>query len=136
MACKEAAGSFGDQFEETEDVPDWPKGCYESNDVYFNQHGSGSANINAAQICKSAVSVTSENCAIGLKVQKGKDWTDYVTRFGHILDTLDHVDGKESIGTITVCYEHKVAEVKLDDGKRSDYRIGSEGYFDLFAWGI
>ena len=51
-ACKKAAGAFGNQFRETEDVSDWPKGCYYANGVYFNQHDSGSANIGAAQICK------------------------------------------------------------------------------------
>ena len=51
-ACKEAAEEFGDQFQETQDYPDFPKGCYEANVVFFNQHKSGSANSNAAQICK------------------------------------------------------------------------------------
>ena len=39
---------------QTEDVPDWPKGCYDidGNGVVFNQHDIGSANIYAAQICK------------------------------------------------------------------------------------
>ena len=50
-ACKKAAGAFDDQFIGTEDVSDWPKGCYYSDGVYFNQHDSGSANIDAAQIC-------------------------------------------------------------------------------------
>ena len=51
-ACKEAAEEFGDQFQETQDYPDFPKGCYEANVVFFNRHASGSANSNAAQICK------------------------------------------------------------------------------------
>ena len=54
-ACKEAAEEFGNQFQETQDYPDWPKGCYEAvevNLVFFNRHKSGSARSNAAQICK------------------------------------------------------------------------------------
>ena len=54
-ACKEAAEEFGNQFQETQNYPDWPKGCYEAveaNLVFFNQHKSGSAKSNAAQICK------------------------------------------------------------------------------------
>ena len=51
-ACKEAAGSFGIRFAGTDDASNWPKGCYWFSNVWFNQHGSGSANTNAAQICK------------------------------------------------------------------------------------
>ena len=54
-ACKEAAEEFGNQFQETKNYPDWPKGCYEAveaNLVFFNRHESGSAKSNAAQICK------------------------------------------------------------------------------------
>ena len=51
--CKQAAEAVGHQFRATEDLANWPKGCYEaSSDVYFNQHVHGSANIFASQICK------------------------------------------------------------------------------------
>ena len=79
------------------------------------------------------MSVTSENCAIGLKVRRGKDW-----KWG----TQDHVDGKEGIGTITRCNEDengnvvKWAKVLWDGGICQIYRIGAGGYFDLFTWGM
>ena len=53
-ACIKAAGAFGHAFIQTEDLSNWPKGCHyvvSLNGVYFNQHDSGSANIDAAQIC-------------------------------------------------------------------------------------
>ena len=50
--CKEAAEKLGLDFESTDDVAGWPKGCYDNNgDVYFNQHISGSNNHFARQIC-------------------------------------------------------------------------------------
>ena len=52
MACKEAAEEFGYQFKRTKDVAGWPKGCYEADGVFFNQHVHGAAHNDAAQMCK------------------------------------------------------------------------------------
>ena len=40
---------------ETQDVADWPKGCYliGSDTVYFNSHSSGSKDERFSEICKS-----------------------------------------------------------------------------------
>ena len=50
--CHEAAEELRYHFKNTEDLPDWPKGCYQANNVYFNQHPTGSSNDEARQICK------------------------------------------------------------------------------------
>ena len=68
------------------------------------------------------MAVTSENCAFGLKVRRGKDW-----KWG----SQDFVGGKESIGTITRCKEDNWTNVQWDGGISAIYRIGDNGYFDL-----
>ena len=50
--CHEAAEELRYRFKNTEDLADWPKGCYQANNVYFNQHPTGSSNDEARQICK------------------------------------------------------------------------------------
>ena len=51
--CKKAAEALGYQLKTKEDEAGWPRWCYVSGRVvFFNQHVNGSANINAAQICK------------------------------------------------------------------------------------
>ena len=51
--CKTAAIELSYLFSVTEEEADWPKGCYMSgHNVFFNEHGYGSANNNAKQICK------------------------------------------------------------------------------------
>ena len=60
-------------------------------------------------------------------MRRGKDW-----KWG----TQDHVDGKESIGTITRCNENNWAEVQWDGGILGSYRIGANEHFELFTWGM
>ena len=50
--CKEAAKVLSLDFEKTEDLARYPKGCYSYGVVYFNRHVHGSRNPNARQICK------------------------------------------------------------------------------------
>ena len=50
--CHEAAEELRLNFKNTEDLADWPKGCYQANNVYFNKHPTGSSNPEARQICK------------------------------------------------------------------------------------
>ena len=53
--CIAAAASLNKNFKNAENVEKWPKGCYvidDLNDVYFNQHSTGSRQERARQICK------------------------------------------------------------------------------------
>ena len=50
--CKEVARHLNHNFEITDEEPDWPKGCYFANEIYFNPHLTGSSNNNSRQICK------------------------------------------------------------------------------------
>ena len=52
--CKEASEELRKSFKETEDLADWPKGCYlfKNGGVFFNHHVHGSKNPNARQICE------------------------------------------------------------------------------------
>ena len=49
--CKEAAADLHENFIKTKDDADWPKGCYLSDGVFFNEHLTGSSNHDARQIC-------------------------------------------------------------------------------------
>ena len=52
--CEKAAGEIRVEFKGTEDVPNYPAGCYLSKreGVYFNLYSKGSSTIDAKQICK------------------------------------------------------------------------------------
>ena len=49
--CKKAAKNLKQNFNTTVDRADWPRGCYLSGTVDFNQHLTGSSNYAARQIC-------------------------------------------------------------------------------------
>ena len=63
--CKESLSQIkkaipharGAWFKDTEDASDWPKGCYlftsgSVNEVYFNEHATGSSHSDARHICE------------------------------------------------------------------------------------
>ena len=52
MHCAEAAETLKKKsFLYPEDEPEYPKGCNFRNNIYFNQHSTGSSSNNARQIC-------------------------------------------------------------------------------------
>ena len=52
--CKEAAEKLSHPLPETENVANWPKGCYlfKNGRVWFNEHTHGSQQNSTRQICK------------------------------------------------------------------------------------
>lgn len=73
----------------------------------------------------SNILVTKENCKIGLKVIRGKDWDygdqDRDSRFGTIMEY------DTSYGW---------TRVKWESGYTDSYRIGAYGYYDLYFYKI
>ena len=117
---------------------DIPKGIFRNDCSFWTVRGGGcDANFppfhqasgkikDYCQIsCKNCMvfrtAVTSENCAIGLKVRIGKD----------CIRGEGGRNCRRGTGTITKCLESKKANVLWDD-ITSGYRIGYNGFFDLF----
>ena len=51
--CQEAAKELNGNFKGTEDLANWPKGCYFTGmQAYFNHHSTGSTSESAREICK------------------------------------------------------------------------------------
>ena len=72
---------------------------------------------------------TNENCETGKSVRRGKDW-DW--------EDQDHQNGVPGKGVITVCQStlgNQQADVKWDNGKTFNYRIGFVNLYDLYYAG-
>ena len=68
------------------------------------------------------VIVTKQNVKLDDKVVKGRDW-----RWGS-------QGGFSRYGTIEFIKDHNWVSVRWENGERNSYRIGAEGYFDLYFY--
>ena len=68
------------------------------------------------------VIVTKQNVKTGDKVIKGKDWR------------WDSQGGNSKFGVTKVIEDNDWVSVLWENGDRNSYRIGNEGYFDLYFY--
>ena len=70
------------------------------------------------------IKVTKDNCKVGDKVVRGKDWRWY-----------DQDGGKGCVGTINYFSESRGwVEVRWSNGYSNSYRIGAEKCYDLYFY--